>query len=64
MHLGRGWIALRSVTTSSVVAQGCDPNAEVPVEVTAGDAVVFNDYLLHSWVPNRSSIWRRAMATH
>jgi phytanoyl-CoA hydroxylase len=45
-------------------AQGCDTNAEVPVEVAAGDAVVFNGYLLHSSGPNRSSSWRRAIATH
>ena len=45
-------------------AQGCDTNAEVPVEVAAGDAVVFNGYLLHSSGPNRSSSWRRAIANH
>ena len=45
-------------------AQGFDATTEMPIEVAAGDAVVFSGYLLHSSGANRSSSWRRSIATH
>ena len=41
------------------------PKDEVPVEVKAGSAVMFNGYLLHRSLPNRSETgYRRAFVSH
>ncbi|HEX6357388.1 phytanoyl-CoA dioxygenase family protein [Actinophytocola sp.] len=36
----------------------------VPVEVPAGAAVIFNGYLLHRSLPNKSNSFRRALVNH
>lgn len=51
----------------SPVAHGfpCDESTARPVEVTAGDAVIFNGYLLHQSLPNTTTTsYRRALVFH
>ncbi|MEL7536587.1 MAG: phytanoyl-CoA dioxygenase family protein [Pseudomonadota bacterium] len=43
---------------------GFDDSSEVPVEVPAGSAVLFNGYLLHRSKRNVSSRYRRALVNH
>jgi ectoine hydroxylase-related dioxygenase (phytanoyl-CoA dioxygenase family) len=43
---------------------GFDEEAEVPVEVRAGDVVFFNGYLLHRSRRNRSTGFRRVLVSH
>lgn len=45
-------------------SHGFDEAAEVAVEVTAGDVVFFNGYLLHRSCKNRSEAYRRALVNH
>jgi len=45
-------------------AHGFHDEDAVPVEVPAGAAVVFNGYLLHRSLPNRSGGLRRALVNH
>jgi phytanoyl-CoA hydroxylase len=45
-------------------AHGFTDDAAVPVEVPAGAAVIFNGYLLHRSLPNKSNGFRRALVHH
>jgi phytanoyl-CoA hydroxylase len=45
-------------------SHGFDEAAEVAVEVTAGDVVFFNGYLLHRSRKNLSEAYRRALVNH
>ena len=43
---------------------GFDDSGEIPVEVKAGDVVLFNGYLLHRSRRNRSQAFRRVLVNH
>lgn len=45
-------------------AHGFHDDDAVPVEVKAGTAVIFNGYLLHRSLPNKSNGFRRALVHH
>jgi phytanoyl-CoA hydroxylase len=45
-------------------AYGFDDSAAIPVEVSTGDVVFFNGYLLHRSLRNRSTGTRRALVNH
>jgi phytanoyl-CoA hydroxylase len=45
-------------------AHGFHDEDAIPVEVPAGTAVIFNGYLLHRSLPNKSNGFRRALVNH
>ncbi len=48
----------------SDTAFGFDESKEVPIEVSAGDVVFFNGYLLHCSYRNRHQSYRRVLTNH